>query len=264
LVLDGITAKLDPDVSLSSVKATNSSITSSAALPIPVGQTVTLVNTTVNMDVTNDGTLVVGGTVNVPGLTSTGAFDEEIGGTPQGTQYGQVAVAGHVVLAGTLNVFLLNGFMPAPGEVFTIIRNDGSAGVIGMFNGLAEGGLISAGGWQFAISYHGGDGDDVTLTAKTQSTTTSLASSTPTSTYGDGVMFTATVSSQFSGIPGGMVTFYELSSSGSVISKLGTNVLDNHGVATLQVSGLWAMISPPHLPAAIPASPTAAFPVPWD
>jgi uncharacterized repeat protein (TIGR01451 family) len=63
----------------------------------------------------------------------------------------------------TLNVVL--GFVPSAGQVFTIINNDGTDPVTGIFAGLAEGNIGTAGGDQFRISYAGGDGNDVILTA---------------------------------------------------------------------------------------------------
>jgi hypothetical protein len=185
-----------------------------------------------------------------------GQLSIELGGAVAGTQYDQVAVSGHVALAGALNLSLVDGFAPVFGQSFTIIRNDGSAAVNGTFAGLSEGGLVSAGGWQFKISYQGGDGIDVTLTAVTQSTTISLASSTAGSTYGDQVTFTATVVPQSSGVPSGTATFYEVTSSGAVISKIGCGTLDNHGVATLAYGGFSAGT---HYVAATFTSDSAAF-----
>ena len=137
-----------------------------------------------------------------------------------------------MALAGALNLSLISGFHPTLNQTFVIVKNDGSSGVSGTFANLAEGARVSAGGWQFAISYQGGDGNDVTLTAVTQSTTTYLWWSTRASTYGDQVTFTASVIPQSSGVPSGTATFYEVTSTGGVISQLGTSALSN-GVATL-------------------------------
>ena len=56
-------------------------------------------------------------------------------------------------------------YTPAPGTVFTLIDNSGGAVVQGTFNGLAEGASILINGTTFSISYVGGTGNDVTLTA---------------------------------------------------------------------------------------------------
>jgi hypothetical protein len=88
----------------------------------------------------------------------------ELGGTVPG-QYDQVHVHGTVDLGGaTLDASLLNGFAPAANASFIIIDNDGTDAVTGTFAGLAEGALLNIGGTLFTTSYHGGDGNDVTLT----------------------------------------------------------------------------------------------------
>jgi autotransporter-associated beta strand protein len=80
--------------------------------------------------------------------------------------YDQLAVHGDVVLfSPTLDASLVNGFAPTAGTSFTIIDNDGKDAVNGTFAGLDEGATFNVGGTTFAISYHGGDGNDVTLTA---------------------------------------------------------------------------------------------------
>ncbi len=58
--------------------------------------------------------------------------------------------------------------------------------------------------------------------AEVQSTTTTLAESAATSTYGNSVTFTAAVSPQISGVPTGTETFYLVDSGNHVISTLGT------------------------------------------
>ena len=56
------------------------------------------------------------------------------------------------------------------GDTFTIINNNGSAPVQGTFNGLPEGAEFAVDGATFKISYVGGDGNDVVLTAQNDST----------------------------------------------------------------------------------------------
>lgn len=64
------------------------------------------------------------------------------------------------------------GFAPTTGTVLTLVNNTGLAPVFGTFTNLPEGSSISAtfGGqsYLFQISYVGGDGNDVTLTAVSQ------------------------------------------------------------------------------------------------
>src|SRR5204862_4172255 len=57
------------------------------------------------------------------------------------------------------------GFTPALGTTFVIVNNDGADAVNGTFVGLPEGGGILSAGTVFQISYVGGTGNDITLTA---------------------------------------------------------------------------------------------------
>jgi hypothetical protein len=56
-------------------------------------------------------------------------------------------------------------FSPGLSNTFTLINNDGFDPVVGTFAGLPEGANLSLSGQQFQISYTGGDGNDVVLTA---------------------------------------------------------------------------------------------------
>jgi len=108
-----------------------------------------------------------------PGILTTGnlsfvsgsTYDFEVGGLTAGTEYDQIKVVGTVNLgSGTLNAMLYNGFVPAVGQSYVIIDNDGSDAVVGTFAGLAEGNTVTVDGHHFKVSYVGGDGNDVTLT----------------------------------------------------------------------------------------------------
>ena len=122
------------------------------------------------LTVASGGTLAPGDS---PGILTTGdvALDTgahvsiELGGTITG-KYDQLAVHGSVLLGGaTLDAVLVNNFAPAGGDRFIIIDNDGTDAIGGKFLGLDEGALLAIGGIGFSISYHGGDGNDVVLTA---------------------------------------------------------------------------------------------------
>ena len=81
-----------------------------------------------------------------------------------GAEHDKVVVDGAVTLAGTLDVSLLSPFTLVPGQTFEIIDVAGT--LSGMFDGLAEGGLVgNFSGTNLVISYSGGDGNDVTLLA---------------------------------------------------------------------------------------------------
>jgi autotransporter-associated beta strand protein len=107
------------------------------------------------------------GILNVAGdlVLSLGAiYLVELNGTAVGINYDQISVAGAVSLnSATLSLSL--GFAPNLGDAFTIIANDGTDSVSGTFDGLSEGEQFTADGGTFAISYRGGDGNDVALTS---------------------------------------------------------------------------------------------------
>src|SRR5205085_5056748 len=95
--------------------------------------------------------------------TSTGTLQVQLNGTTPVTQYDQLNVNGAVTLAGGLDVSL--GFSPGVGATFLIVNNDGADPVAGTFAGLGQGAQFSGAGRRFSISYVGGTGNDVVLTA---------------------------------------------------------------------------------------------------
>ncbi|MCB1486878.1 MAG: autotransporter-associated beta strand repeat-containing protein, partial [Bauldia sp.] len=122
--------------------------------------------------VQSGGTLAPGAS---PGVLSTGnvalaagaTFAIELAGTSPGVGgHDQVKVTGTVNLGGaTLDGDVLPGFVPSVGDSFTIIDNDGADAVAGTFAGLAEGDYFVLDQRAMTITYHGGDGNDVVLTA---------------------------------------------------------------------------------------------------
>lgn len=122
------------------------------------------------IDVLTGGTLAPG---NSPGcivsngdLTLSGSYDVEIAGTTACTEHDQTDVTGAVdVTDGTLNTTILNSFVPKLNDTFVIIKNDAADAVTGTFAGLVEGASIEKTGVTYQISYKGGDGNDVVLTA---------------------------------------------------------------------------------------------------
>ena len=106
---------------------------------------------------------------------------------------------------------LTDAFDGVTGQSYTIIRTDSTMPVSGQFDGLPEGGSFTLRGQTYYITYKGGDGNDVVLTAGAAPptpTTTTLASSNNPSDEGEPVTFTATVGTS-SGTPTGTVTFYD-------------------------------------------------------
>jgi fibronectin-binding autotransporter adhesin len=180
-----------------------------------------------------------------PGKLSTGdlslfsgaAMNVEINGAAAGTGYDQTDVTGTVNLSAdagtgaTLNVTL--GFNPAVGGQFTIVNNDGADAVIGQFSGLAQGATFTVANVTFQISYTGGDGNDVVLTAQTVAdlaTTTTLVANPQAATGGSLITLTATVAPS----PGslGTVTFLD---NGTPIPGA-SNVALSNGVAVFSTT----------------------------
>jgi autotransporter-associated beta strand protein len=106
------------------------------------------------------GTLTVGSLSLATGST----FNEQLGGTIAGTRYDQTLIpaGGTVALDNsTLNISFLGSFLPAVGQRFTIIKNQGGSSVIGTF---VQGSMYTVNGYTFGINYLGGPGHDVVLT----------------------------------------------------------------------------------------------------
>jgi len=125
-------------------------------------------------------------------------------------------------------VLSLNNGGVIPGSTLTIFNNDGTDPVTGNFLGLPEGSIINSGGGSNQISYAGGTGNDVTLTAldtQIPSTATTLASSANPSLPNKPITLTATVTTST-----GIVNFYD----GSIL--LGASPLDASGRAALTVA----------------------------
>ncbi|MEQ1643582.1 MAG: LamG-like jellyroll fold domain-containing protein, partial [Pyrinomonadaceae bacterium] len=169
----------------------------------------------VNGTLTTSSANVLPGTS--PGILSTDSvtfdngstFGVEIGGATPGngaTNHDQLNVTGTVALGGaTLSLTQFNGFVPTNGQTFVIINNDSNDAVTGTFNGLAQGGSISnflGSGLTAIISYAGGTGNDVVLTAFAPPTVTSVNPTSGPTAGGNSVTITGT---NFTGASG--VTF---------------------------------------------------------
>ena len=99
------------------------------------------------------GTLAINGTL---GLGSGATFLAEIGGATQGTQYGYLNVSGAATLGGTLQLTLINGFVPTNLQTFTILSN--STPLTGTFGNAANGSRLTTtdGGGSFVVNYGAG------------------------------------------------------------------------------------------------------------
>lgn len=90
------------------------------------------------------GTVNMGNALNLPGKlavtgkytqNSTGILAADIGGATAGTQFDQLNVTGAVTLGGTLNLQLINSFVPTIGSTFDIMNFASSTGTFATING---------------------------------------------------------------------------------------------------------------------------------
>lgn len=104
-----------------------------------------------SIDNTASSIFAILNTVGNVSLTPGSTFNEQIGGATVGSQYDRLSVTGNVNLGAGVNnlaLTMLNGFVPSPGQQFTIIQATGP--ITGTF---AQGSAITSGGITFAISY---------------------------------------------------------------------------------------------------------------
>lgn len=169
----------------------NSTLSGSGGVTVSGGEYVASTDTTLALTIDNGGTLKgadgvsvgdvtvqSGGTV-APGLspgclltgniayTSGSIYQVEIDNATVCTGYDQTQVTGTVDLGGaTLSIVKLASYTPADATPFIIIDNDGTAdAVTGTFSGLAEGATTTVDDVEYTVSYVGGDGNDVVLSA---------------------------------------------------------------------------------------------------
>jgi hypothetical protein len=103
-----------------------------------------------NASLTNCGTVLPGaspGTLTIASgngyqQAATGTLVIELGGKNAGTQHSQLAIAGAASLAGGLEVRLINGFMPRPGDTFQLLTCAARAGTFSGISGPQPAGTI--------------------------------------------------------------------------------------------------------------------------
>ncbi len=154
-------------------------VNESSGTPILAGYGSFSAPLTVDNSFPTEYAVVAPGTAQTTGLLSTGnvafgtsgtrtALVIRINATTPGAEYDQLNVTGTVALTHVaLDVKMNPSFVPVDGTQFTIVRNNGGAAVSGQFAGLAEGALFLVNETTFQISYVGGSGHDVVLTAHT-------------------------------------------------------------------------------------------------
>ncbi|MEK9136774.1 MAG: Ig-like domain-containing protein, partial [Bacteroidota bacterium] len=103
---------------------------------------------TVTANVLNAGRVSVGlspGTLAISGSysqTSTGVLDIEIGGLSAGL-FDKLTISGSATLAGTLNITLINGFVPSAGDSLQVMTFGSRSGFFTTINGLGIGNYLS-------------------------------------------------------------------------------------------------------------------------
>ncbi len=111
------------------------------------------------------GTIAPGlspGIISTGDLSGVGTYEFEIEGATPGSGHDQIAVTGTVDLAGS-TLSLSGSHVPAVHDSFVLIDNDGADAVTGTFTGFPEGTQFAFNGVTLAITYAGGDGNDVVL-----------------------------------------------------------------------------------------------------
>ncbi|MBZ5600040.1 MAG: FG-GAP-like repeat-containing protein [Acidobacteriia bacterium] len=115
--------------------------------------------------VTSSGTITPGDSATQTGLlaitgaytqTSTGSLNISVGGLTAGTQFSQLNVAQSASVDGTLNLSLINGFVPNIGDTFKILNASSVSGTFATINSLC----INS-DEQFSVTY---EATDVLLT----------------------------------------------------------------------------------------------------
>jgi autotransporter-associated beta strand protein len=117
---------------------------------------------TADLTQTSDLTVRDGATLELRGASITaGGIHLAEGST---LVYSGGTLTGEATLGGTL---LADPTGIPAGQVFTIVQNPAASPVSGIFAGRPDGSTLTSGGRTFRLSYAGGDGNDVTLTALT-------------------------------------------------------------------------------------------------
>ena len=125
--LNGGTAQVDGNLTAStSLSATGTGTFSGAGT---ITGNVSSSGITQAGNIPNPGILTINGAgAGTYTQASTGSYDVVIGGLTPGTQYSQLNATGAANLSGTLNVTLINSFVPSSGNQFTILTGGTLAG----------------------------------------------------------------------------------------------------------------------------------------
>jgi hypothetical protein len=97
-------------------------------------------------NVINGGVVAPGGSAGAITISGSytqlagGVLEVELGGLVPGSEYDQLLISGAAVLTGTLDISLINGFVPAENDAFTIMTFGSHSGTFGAINGADIGG----------------------------------------------------------------------------------------------------------------------------
>lgn len=96
-------------------------------------------------------------------LQALAVYEAEINGTTAGVDHDQIAVTGTVDVSGsTLNAILSGTY--TFGDEFILIENDGTDAIVGNFDGIGEGSVVTTNnGFDVIALYGAGDGNDFAL-----------------------------------------------------------------------------------------------------
>jgi autotransporter-associated beta strand protein len=98
-------------------------------------------------------------------LENSSTLTMEIGGIHAGHGHDQLVVSQSALLGGQLQLIRFDGYTPAAGTSFLLLDNTSNAPLIGTFLGLPEGSEFVGDGQLWRISYTGGTGNDLTISA---------------------------------------------------------------------------------------------------
>lgn len=127
-----------------------------------------------SLDFTGGGTIAPGSESGPGRLSVIGSFRVDhaklsfgLKGTTAGTGHSAVQAGGPVTLGAetSLELPLFVGYTPAVGSQYRIIDNTGTLPISGTFQGLPEGAKFFRSGVPWSITYKGGTGNDVVVTA---------------------------------------------------------------------------------------------------
>jgi fibronectin-binding autotransporter adhesin len=142
--------------------------------------------TTGTVNVSAGGILAPGhltpGVLNTQSLNLAGNLQIRLDSLVAGTGYDQVSVTGTVTLDATSNLSLTLGFTPSVGDLFFLVRNDGSDSITGLLAGYAQDSVFNMAGQDWRIGYTGDfttsaftGGNDLVIQAVPEPSTIGLA-----------------------------------------------------------------------------------------